>query len=484
MKTRYWLALVLVAALCRAAAAQQDVGFDLDKHLGPSWYGLYIGAKKCGYAAENLEKITHDGKPAYRFSTKVNMTIMLLGNPQKLLVTQSRTFYASGALAECFSGMGPQSYRGVMKGDTMTIISTVGGLKSEKSIPAPKVTLRDEVAPLRLILTGPKIGDSVESPTFDPMIGKELTAVVTVTGKKKILFGGVEMAVYEVDRTIKEMVLHSPCLINEAGEVLKFTIPLGRMEMVLKLEDEKTAKDQTVQSVEMLDASTIHPTGEVPPRAQASVKIRLTGIENEDCIINDTRQDYKALGDAVYEVTVRRDEPPAKARLLPITDDDVKEHTKPTVLYQSNHPEIVKKAREIIGEIKDSARASQGICLWVFANVKKLGTVSRSNALETLQSMQGDCSEHAALFVGLCRAVGLPARVVSGVAYSRGLGAFGGHAWAEVFVGKWIAVDPTFGEPIASPLRIKLGTDDILEAGRLFQFLGEVNIEFLKPEKE
>jgi transglutaminase-like putative cysteine protease len=66
-----------------------------------------------------------------------------------------------------------------------------------------------------------------------------------------------------------------------------------------------------------------------------------------------------------------------------------------------------------------------------------------------MESRQGDCTEHAVLTAALCRAVGIPAEVVSGVAYvEQFMGttqSFGGHAWARAWVsGQWIGLDAAF----------------------------------------
>jgi transglutaminase-like putative cysteine protease len=53
----------------------------------------------------------------------------------------------------------------------------------------------------------------------------------------------------------------------------------------------------------------------------------------------------------------------------------------------------------------------------------------------------------------MARAVGLPARAVSGVAVLPA-GIFG-HAWSEVWTGEWLAVDPTFGQVPASPRLVR-----------------------------
>lgn len=63
------------------------------------------------------------------------------------------------------------------------------------------------------------------------------------------------------------------------------------------------------------------------------------------------------------------------------------------------------------------------------------------------QQGEGDCSEYSALFVAMCRANGIPARVVTGYAVivSETLPK---HAWAEVYLRNygWVPFDPTWGD--------------------------------------
>ena len=64
-----------------------------------------------------------------------------------------------------------------------------------------------------------------------------------------------------------------------------------------------------------------------------------------------------------------------------------------------------------------------------------------------VQEGEGDCSEYSALFVAMCRAKGIPARVVTGYAVivSETLPK---HAWAEVYLRNygWVPFDPTWGD--------------------------------------
>jgi transglutaminase-like putative cysteine protease len=55
----------------------------------------------------------------------------------------------------------------------------------------------------------------------------------------------------------------------------------------------------------------------------------------------------------------------------------------------------------------------------------------------------GICHDKAALFIGLCRAKGIPTKGIFGK-YIHSDGTFGYHDWAEVYLnGSWVKVDPT-----------------------------------------
>jgi len=72
--------------------------------------------------------------------------------------------------------------------------------------------------------------------------------------------------------------------------------------------------------------------------------------------------------------------------------------------------------------------------------------INQLTVAQILDNGEGDCSEHALLFVALARSAGLPAREVNGLLY---LGdrqqKYSAHVWAEVNIdGNWLSVDPTW----------------------------------------
>ena len=90
------------------------------------------------------------------------------------------------------------------------------------------------------------------------------------------------------------------------------------------------------------------------------------------------------------------------------------------------------------------------------------------SSLTALESLSGDCTEHTVLFIALARAAGIPARICSGIAFARD--AFYYHFWAEVYVGRWVQMDPTWGQTIADANHIQLD-GSTLESDNLTEFV-------------
>jgi transglutaminase-like putative cysteine protease len=145
---------------------------------------------------------------------------------------------------------------------------------------------------------------------------------------------------------------------------------------------------------------------------------------------------------------------------------------------QSDDPRIVMKAREIVGDEADSFKIVERLCSWVSSNVRTTYSARMTNALEVLQSLEGDCTEHSILFIALARAVGLPAREVAGLIYvSADRPGFYFHQWAKVWIGKWIDVDPTFNQPLADVTHIKLMEGDLFQQAQLIPVIGRLQVE-------
>jgi transglutaminase-like putative cysteine protease len=122
---------------------------------------------------------------------------------------------------------------------------------------------------------------------------------------------------------------------------------------------------------------------------------------------------------------------------------------RPTRFVQSHDKKIVTLAHLAIGNTNDAGIAARKIEDFVANYIENKNlSVGYASAAEVAVSRQGDCSEFAVLTAALCQAVGIPAQVVTGVAYVddwSGFQGFGGHAWTQAYIGdKWVGLDSAF----------------------------------------
>lgn len=118
--------------------------------------------------------------------------------------------------------------------------------------------------------------------------------------------------------------------------------------------------------------------------------------------------------------------------------DSLSTYLMPTAVIQSNHDSITAKAKEL---------RRYNVYFTVKSNfdyVNKIvnsGTNQLTDAATTLRRQRGSCNGKSRLFVALCRAQGIPARVVGGIILENAEKRTS-HLWAEIYYqGHWIPFD-------------------------------------------
>jgi transglutaminase-like putative cysteine protease len=129
-------------------------------------------------------------------------------------------------------------------------------------------------------------------------------------------------------------------------------------------------------------------------------------------------------------------------------------YLQPSLQIESKNREIIQRAEDVLNGEKNSLLALTKLVHWV-SDYLEDELVDSFSALDALHTKKGECQAHAYLYTALCRAAGIPTKVVSGLVYMEEVG-FLYHAWAESFIGYWIAVDPTFDQISADATHIKL----------------------------
>ncbi len=107
-------------------------------------------------------------------------------------------------------------------------------------------------------------------------------------------------------------------------------------------------------------------------------------------------------------------------------------------------PKIIKMANTITGQCDCIIHNVKKIFYWVKNNMKYVYPPENRGVLEAFDKLEGDCGQYSALFVTLCRSIGVPARQQSGLVIQKD-NTFGYHVWSEIYLPKygWIPMDAT-----------------------------------------
>ncbi len=111
---------------------------------------------------------------------------------------------------------------------------------------------------------------------------------------------------------------------------------------------------------------------------------------------------------------------------------------------QKNHAHIHEIAKTIRGQTEIDIVKS--IYEFVTDRLRYVPRTDELGAVKALAAKQGDCVEYSDLFVALCRAKNIPARVIKG--YVTKFDDSPEHAWAEVYLTElgWVPFDLTYGD--------------------------------------
>jgi transglutaminase-like putative cysteine protease len=173
---------------------------------------------------------------------------------------------------------------------------------------------------------------------------------------------------------------------------------------------------------------------------------------------------------------------------------NLEKYVKPTKHIDSNDASVLGQAYALSKGEDDLFLLVSKIAMWTKNNVNyNLSTLTAEvsqPASWVLENRYGVCDEITSLFIAMLRALKIPARFVSGLAYTNSVEfplGWGAHGWAEVYfpgVG-WVPFDPTFGEyGWLDPSHIKLKESlDPQEPTTVFEWKArdvKVNVQDLK----
>lgn len=435
---------------------------------GEVWLATKLLGQKIGYS---VCRYVQTGK-GFRFDNLNRITVGMMGKKQSVR-TQS-TVWANPDLSlrsfkfELSSQDGYFRSSGEVEKDRLIVNSgnDVQVLKLTRQL-YPIEALGRVIAQ-----ANPAPGTILNYLTFDGTVMDTLPTVVEVLGNETIKIDSETQQALKVK--VRRAKFDVTIWLDKNGMTLKEESPIG-MNSYRVSEKEALAGESGYPPDVLRIFAVLVDTFIPQPGKVRRVVLEISGIDTAEFKLASANQHL--LSAAPLRVAVSVPEP-AKGIKLPINVET--EYLKPSISIQSDAQVIKNKAREIVKGTRDAAEAARQILLWTCTSLKKEAVASLPNALNVLRNMKGDCNEHSVLYAALSRASGIPTKVVVGLVYLDG--AFYYHAWNEVYLGKWVPVDPTFGEFPASALHLKLAEGELSRQAEVLGVVRKIRIKVVEFE--
>lgn len=440
---------------------------------GEEWMGIYFKDEKVGYAVTLTQRVGD----SYEIFEHALMHLTMMGTKQRI-ETRLKTFVDVDFRLRSFNftlSSGPVrfSLQGEVKGKSIDLIMASGKERTESVLELDDIPhLSNSIKPY-VVKHGLEVGKTYSLPFFDPSTLSSSTINVDVLGKEEIVHSGEAVMAYRLKESFKG--IETLVWVSEAGETLKEESPLGlslvreTQETALSGEWMKGTKPDLVLLTAIPVTTTIS-----NPRETKKLTINLGDVPVEEFDLDGGRQRLEGT-----TVKILREDPASWETFpLPSRNENLKQYIKPTPLIQSGNDKIIRLAARITKGNLDAEQSSRKLLDWVYTKLEKKPTMSIPNALEVLDIMAGDCNEHTALFTALSRSLGIPTRVCVGVVYMRK--SFYYHAWPEVFLGEWVAVDPTFNQFPADATHIRFVVGDLSDQIKILKIVSQIKLEVLE----
>jgi len=440
------------------------------------WMGVYYQGTKIGYSRSTLSP---HGE-GYRLQERSFLKITAQGFPltvfMNLQAATGRDFSLESFTFELQSGLVNTRITGRVEGTRLHLdLETAGKRSSETLVMDATPVLPGSLTwTLRNRTLVP--GQAFSFPGFDPVTLSFRETTVRVEEKVSLEAGDRVIPCFRL--TTEYAGMRVDLWVDETGRVRKQTTPSGWVMLLESRPEALTAGWPSGAGIDMIRATSVRAAGRKissPSRVRfMSLLLPLDSVEGLD--LDGGRQEHQPGRFQPVKIT-REDAGEGEALALPVTDPEMEPYLTSNLLVQADHPLIRRQALAIAAGETNSLRAARRILQWVHENVEQRAVPSLPNALEVLHHKAGDCNEFTVLYVALARALGLPARTNVGLVYQDGR--FYYHAWPEVFTGRWITLDPVFGQWPADATHVRLvagGIDRQVEMASVIGRLKEIQV--------
>lgn len=422
-----------------------------------TYFALMINGQKVGHAMET--RTVHDGHVTHNQSMDISISRGPSTVNARITVKAVNTTEGKPVSFEMVQDIGvvAMKVRGVVTPDgRLDVTTTSMGQSRKKTVPWPTGALLGEGTMLEARKHGLAEGTSYKMLVFDPTSMQAMETAVIVGAHEKIDLLGRSVYLTRLTSTTKGTGgndLISTQWVDDEYDTLKMTTQMMGFTLEMIACDKAFALSKN-QPGDFFTRTLVASPRPLDKRELSDpITYRVASIDGSGLkLIETDSQAVRPGSDSTIKVTVSpQPMPPGLDMPYQGNDETLQASIKANEYLQSDHETIIELAREAVGSSNKAGVAAKKIENFVsnYITNKNL-SVGYATAVEVAHTREGDCTEHSLLAAAMCRSLGIPARVVTGLAYvPRFVGnkdIFGPHMWVQVNVdGRWIDIDPTLG---------------------------------------
>ena len=464
---------------------------------GTYFYVVRMNGRAIGFASSRLDTVPG----GFVFEDLLRLDVPALDTVQEAV---ARTRIELGRALELrsfdfalASSLGRYSARGARNDDGSLALEIGGGSEVQRStLHLGEDALHAAALPLRLAAAGElEPGRTVNARVFDPSVLESRNVRVEVTASDTLIVPDSAVAdeatgrwhavtydtvpVWRVEESFAGV--RTVSWLDGDGLIVRAETPLGftleRTAYELARDEWQRARQDPTRAAgygAIIESTAI--ASDVAPAAAGArdrLAVRLRDVDLAGFDLDGGRQSLRGDTLIVVRESLAALEPGYR---LPFRGRGVDaEHLAATPLIQADDPAIRRRAARIARGTDDPLQVARRLNDWVYEELRKEIVPSVPSALQVLEARRGDCNEHTVLFVALARALGLPARTAAGLVEIDGR--FYYHAWPEVWLGQWVAVDPTLGQFPADASHLRFIIGGLARQLELIRLIGRLRLE-------